>query len=105
MENKGAKRKSRDRMQCSYGAPVEGTTKDAARKSVTSGKYEHHGNDREAQWDTCSDGDDAVRRRTLRVVNKMKARYDRAANTDGFQAGQLALLFNPQRRKGLCPKL
>ena len=48
---------------------------------------------------------DAVRHRIKMVSNRMKARYDRAANTDGFQEGQLVLLFNPQRKKGLCPKL
>ena len=32
-------------------------------------------------------------------------RYDRAAKTEGFQEGQLVLLYNPQRQKGLSPKL
>ena len=35
----------------------------------------------------------------------MKARYDRAANSEGFKEGQLVLLFNPQRKKGLSPNL
>ena len=39
------------------------------------------------------------------VSARMKARDDRAANTEGFQVGQLVLLYNPQRKKGLSPKL
>ena len=39
------------------------------------------------------------------VSNRMKARYDRAANTEGFRWRQLVLLYNPQRKKGLSPKL
>ena len=35
----------------------------------------------------------------------MKARYDREANTEGFQEGHLILLYNPKRKKGLSPKL
>ena len=35
----------------------------------------------------------------------MKFRYDRAANTEGFQEGHLFLLYNSQRKKGLSPKL
>ena len=38
------------------------------------------------------------------VSDRMKARYDRTANTEGFQEGQLVLLYNPQR-KGLLHKL
>ena len=31
--------------------------------------------------------------------------YDRAANTEGFHEGQLVLLYNPQKKKGLYHKL
>ncbi|XP_075168511.1 uncharacterized protein LOC142240690 [Haematobia irritans] len=48
---------------------------------------------------------ESVRNKIKMVSNRMKARYDRAANTEGFSEGQLVLLFNPQRKKGLCPKL
>ena len=34
---------------------------------------------------------------------KMKARYDCAANT--MHKGQMVLLYNPKRKKGLSPKL
>ena len=37
------------------------------------------------------------------VHQRMKARYDRAANCDGFTEGQLVLLFNPHRKIGLSP--
>ncbi|GBP11482.1 hypothetical protein EVAR_100772_1 [Eumeta japonica] len=37
--------------------------------------------------------------------DKMKARYDLAANSDGFTEGQLVQPYNPQRKKGLTPKL
>ena len=37
--------------------------------------------------------------------DRMKARYDCAANTEGFQEGQLVLHYNPQRKKGLSLKL
>lgn len=37
--------------------------------------------------------------------DKMKARYDLKENIEGFSEGQLVLLYNPQRRKGLSPKL
>lgn len=46
-----------------------------------------------------------VRNRIKMTSDKMKARYDRAANTEGFTEGQMVLLFNPQRKKGLSPKL
>lgn len=46
-----------------------------------------------------------VRTRIKMTSDKMKARYDMAANTEGFTEGQLVLLFNPQRKKGLSPKL
>ena len=36
---------------------------------------------------------------------RTKARYDRAANMEGFHKGQLVLLYNPQQKKGLFPKL
>ena len=37
--------------------------------------------------------------------NEMKARFDGAANNDGFHEGDLVLLYNPQRKKGVSPKL
>lgn len=37
--------------------------------------------------------------------DKMKARYDYAANCEGFEEGELVMLYNPKRRKGLSPKL
>lgn len=46
-----------------------------------------------------------VRSRIKMTSDKMKARYDRAANSDGFNEGQLVLLYNPQRKIGLSPKL
>ncbi|XP_075151768.1 uncharacterized protein LOC142225842 [Haematobia irritans] len=48
---------------------------------------------------------ESVRNKIKMVSNRMKARYDRAVNTEGFQEEELVLLFNPQRKKGLCPKL
>ena len=39
------------------------------------------------------------------VSDRMKARYDRAANTEWFHERQLVLLYNPQWKKGLSPKL
>ena len=39
------------------------------------------------------------------VSDRMKARYNRAANTEGFQEGQLILLYNPLRKKILSTKL
>ena len=35
----------------------------------------------------------------------MKASYDGAANTEGFLEGQLVVLYSPQRKNGLSPKL
>lgn len=46
-----------------------------------------------------------IRRRTQLASDKMKARYDLRANTEGFKEGQLVLLHNPQRKRGLSPKL
>ncbi|XP_037813635.1 uncharacterized protein LOC119604837 [Lucilia sericata] len=46
-----------------------------------------------------------VRRRIKMTSDKMKARYDRAVNSEGFTEGQLVLLYSPQRKKGLSPKL
>ena len=39
------------------------------------------------------------------ISDSMKVMYDRAANTEGFQERQLVLLYDPQREKGLSPKL
>ena len=38
-------------------------------------------------------------------IDRMKAMYDRVANTKDFHEGQLVVLYNPQRKKGLSPKL
>lgn len=46
-----------------------------------------------------------VRNRIGLVSDRMKARYDSKANIEGFQKGELVLLYNPQRKKGLSPKL
>uniref|UniRef100_W8B595 RNA-directed DNA polymerase n=1 Tax=Ceratitis capitata TaxID=7213 RepID=W8B595_CERCA len=46
-----------------------------------------------------------VRQRTQVMSDKMKARYDKAMNSEGFQNGDLVLLYNPQRKRGLSPKL
>lgn len=46
-----------------------------------------------------------VRQRTQLMSNKMKDRYDRAMNSEGFKEGELVLLYNPQRKKGMSPKL
>ena len=37
--------------------------------------------------------------------DRMKARYDRAANTKCFHERQLVLPYNPKKKKGLYPKL
>ncbi|XP_063215566.1 retrovirus-related Pol polyprotein from transposon 412 isoform X1 [Bacillus rossius redtenbacheri] len=45
-------------------------------------------------------------RRNLRIAtNRMKTRYDMKANSAGYHEGDLVWLYNPQRRKGRCPKL
>ena len=45
-------------------------------------------------------------RNKIKVSNdRMKARYDIRANNTGFDDGQLVWLHNPQRKKGLSPKL
>ena len=44
-----------------------------------------------------------MRTRTKMVSDRMNARYDRSANTEGFHDGQLVLCYNPQRKKGLSP--
>ena len=36
---------------------------------------------------------------------RMKKRYDRRCNSSGFQQGDLVWLYQPQRKKGLSPKL
>lgn len=35
----------------------------------------------------------------------MKARYDLKANSSGFNEGHFVILYNQNRKKGLCPKL
>ncbi|XP_037959193.1 uncharacterized protein LOC119688593 [Teleopsis dalmanni] len=46
-----------------------------------------------------------IRRRLLLTSDKMKARYDLRMNSEGFQEGDLVWFHNPQRKKGLSPKL
>lgn len=46
-----------------------------------------------------------VRNRIKIVSDRMKARYDIRANHGGFNEGELVWLYNPQRKKGLSPKL
>jgi len=46
-----------------------------------------------------------IRIRSKMQSDKMKARYDVRINSSGFQEGNLVLLYNPQKRKKLCPKL
>ncbi|XP_049308039.1 uncharacterized protein LOC125777350 [Bactrocera dorsalis] len=46
-----------------------------------------------------------VRQHTHLMSNKMKDRFDQAANSKGFEEGDLVLLYNPLRKKGLSPKL
>ena len=46
-----------------------------------------------------------MRTRIKMVSDGMKGRYHHAANTEGFHEGQLVLLYNPQRKRGLSPKL
>ena len=73
--------------------------------------------------DTCAASNRPARRRNARLIKKpedvhevvrqnikvasdqMKERYDVRANEGGFQEGDRVWLHNPQRRKGLCPKL
>lgn len=69
--------------------------------SITTGKGDY--------WETFRDEIEGihqhVRQRTQVMSNKMKDRYDRAVNSKGFREGDLVLLYNPLRKKGLCPKL
>ncbi|CAD7002032.1 unnamed protein product [Ceratitis capitata] len=46
-----------------------------------------------------------ARQRTQVMSDKMKARYDKPMNSEGFQNGDLVLLYNPQRKRGFSPKL
>ena len=52
-----------------------------------------------------SDIHEAVRSNIKLKSDKMKMRFDGAANSKGFCDGDLVLLYNPQRRKGVSPKL
>lgn len=45
-----------------------------------------------------------VRDCSLKSSERMKTRYDRKANTDGFEEGSLVWLHNPLRKKGKSPK-
>lgn len=45
-------------------------------------------------------------RRNLQIASdRMKTRYDTKAAEGGYEVGDLVWLFNPQRRRGLSPKL
>ena len=46
-----------------------------------------------------------VRTRIKMVSDRIKASYGRAANTAVFYEGQLVLLYNPKRKKGLSSKV
>ena len=48
---------------------------------------------------------DHVRQRSKIVSDRVKVRYDKIINSEGFNEDDLVLLYNPQRRKGLSPKL
>ena len=37
--------------------------------------------------------------------DKLKVKYDRTVSANGFHEGQRVLLYNPKRKKGVCPKL
>ena len=39
------------------------------------------------------------------VSDRVKARYDRAANTENFYVVQLVLFYNPTRKKGSFPNM
>ena len=43
--------------------------------------------------------------RTKIMSDKMKAKYDNAMNSEDFIEGDWVLLYNPQRKKRLSPKL
>ena len=62
-------------------------------------------NESSKEKETLNELHEYVRRKIKMTSDKMKARYDRAANSEGFKEGQLVLLYNPQRKIGLSPKL
>lgn len=48
---------------------------------------------------------DRARKNNQIASDRMKNRYDVKAQEGGFHPGDLVWLYNPQRRRGLCPKL
>ncbi|KAJ8980260.1 hypothetical protein NQ317_018426 [Molorchus minor] len=48
---------------------------------------------------------DQVRSNIQSASDRMKETYDIGAQNDGYQSGDLVWLYNPQRRRGLSPKL
>ena len=46
-----------------------------------------------------------LRQHTKIMSDKIKAKYDKAMNSVGLREGGWVLLYNPQRKKGLSPKL
>lgn len=66
-----------------------------------SNESEYHSNKRKALNELHRE----VRDRILIMSDKMKSRYDLRANSERFDEGQLVMLYNPQRKKGLSPKL
>ena len=46
-----------------------------------------------------------VKKRTKIMSDKMKARYDKAIKSQGFIDDDWVLLYNPQRKERLSPKL
>lgn len=46
-----------------------------------------------------------VREQSLKTSTSMKTRYDRKANSNGFEEGALVWFHNPLRKKGKSPKL
>ncbi|KAG8239961.1 hypothetical protein J437_LFUL019522 [Ladona fulva] len=61
-----------------------------------------------AQWNSIGRMDDIhlrMRNNIEQASNRMKDRYDVRAEDGGYQVGDLAWLFNPQRRRRFSPKL
>ncbi|XP_018567628.1 uncharacterized protein LOC108908177 [Anoplophora glabripennis] len=48
---------------------------------------------------------DVVRERINIATDRMKTQYDLSTNSAGFQEGDRVWLYNPQRKKGISPKL
>ncbi|MBF2463460.1 hypothetical protein [Listeria welshimeri] len=62
----------------------------------------------EAPWERIAKKDEVhrmVRENNLKTSKRMKTRYDRNANTNGYEEGTLEWIHNPLPKKGKCPKL